>query len=95
MYPEAYVAFLHEFHTTRDYFECHEILEEYWKEDPPEQAAKNIGLASFSLPLLCIIKDGEMEKVQNGSFQIASTCWKQTGPYYRTSVWMMRRFSNF
>ncbi|EDW21215.1 DUF309 domain-containing protein [Bacillus pumilus] len=37
MYPEAYVAFLHEFHTTRDYFECHEILEEYWKEDPPEQ----------------------------------------------------------
>ncbi|MFS0656405.1 DUF309 domain-containing protein [Bacillus sp. 179-C3.3 HS] len=37
MYPKSYLAFLHEFHTTRDYFECHEILEEYWKEDPPGQ----------------------------------------------------------
>jgi hypothetical protein len=31
-YPQAYVQFLIEFHATRDYFECHEILEEYWKE---------------------------------------------------------------
>ncbi|MGE6629475.1 DUF309 domain-containing protein [Bacillus sp. NPDC077027] len=37
MYPDSYLAFLHEFHTTRDYFECHEILEEYWKEDPPSE----------------------------------------------------------
>ncbi|WP_168122690.1 DUF309 domain-containing protein [Paenibacillus sp. HB172176] len=29
--PEAYLAFLIEFHGTRDYFECHELLEEYWK----------------------------------------------------------------
>ena len=33
-YPEAYVRFLAHFHGDRDYFECHEILEEYWKEHP-------------------------------------------------------------
>ncbi|SFL99233.1 DUF309 domain-containing protein [Salibacterium qingdaonense] len=32
MYPEAYIQFLVQFHAYRDYFECHEILEEYWKE---------------------------------------------------------------
>jgi len=32
MYPKAYIDYLIEFHVTRDYFECHEILEEYWKE---------------------------------------------------------------
>jgi uncharacterized protein len=30
-YPEPYVEFLAHFHGTRDYFECHELLEEYWK----------------------------------------------------------------
>ncbi|GKU79378.1 DUF309 domain-containing protein [Paenibacillus sp. L3-i20] len=33
-YPESYVTYLVEFHATRDYFECHELLEEYWKENP-------------------------------------------------------------
>ncbi|MCY7916188.1 DUF309 domain-containing protein [Bacillus vallismortis] len=37
MYPKAYIDYLVEFHATRDYFECHEILEEYWKEDPPNK----------------------------------------------------------
>lgn len=31
MYPNAYIEFLAHFHGDRDYFECHEILEEYWK----------------------------------------------------------------
>lgn len=31
-YPQEYIEFLIEFHGTRDYFECHEILEEYWLE---------------------------------------------------------------
>lgn len=31
-YPDAYINYLIEFHGTRDYFECHEIMEEYWKE---------------------------------------------------------------
>ncbi|MBD2847636.1 DUF309 domain-containing protein [Paenibacillus sp. IB182496] len=34
-YPEAYVRYLIEFHATRDYFECHELLEEHWKEEGP------------------------------------------------------------
>ncbi|MFE8702614.1 DUF309 domain-containing protein [Cytobacillus sp. FJAT-54145] len=32
MYPKEYIEYLIHFHGDRDYFECHEILEEYWKE---------------------------------------------------------------
>ncbi|AIE60604.1 DUF309 domain-containing protein [Bacillus methanolicus] len=31
MYSNEYIQFLTHFHGDRDYFECHEILEEYWK----------------------------------------------------------------
>ncbi|MEW9500263.1 DUF309 domain-containing protein [Jeotgalibacillus marinus] len=31
-YPHAYIDYLVHFHGDRDYFECHEILEHYWKE---------------------------------------------------------------
>lgn len=31
MYPDAWIRYLYEFHVTRDYFECHEQLEEFWK----------------------------------------------------------------
>jgi predicted metal-dependent hydrolase len=30
-YPQEYIDFLVHFHGNRDYFECHEIIEEYWK----------------------------------------------------------------
>jgi predicted metal-dependent hydrolase len=33
-YAEGYLHFLMHFHGDRDYFECHEILEAYWKEHP-------------------------------------------------------------
>lgn len=33
MYPQAYIDYLVYFHGIRDYFECHEILEEEWKKD--------------------------------------------------------------
>jgi uncharacterized protein len=36
-YPDEYKEFLIEFHSTRDYFECHEILEEYWLEQNREK----------------------------------------------------------
>ncbi|MFB9275146.1 DUF309 domain-containing protein [Cohnella cellulosilytica] len=32
-YPQAYIDYLAEYYGSRDYFECHEIMEEYWKED--------------------------------------------------------------
>lgn len=31
MYPKEFIQYLIHFHGDRDYFECHEILEEYWK----------------------------------------------------------------
>ncbi|MBD8497520.1 DUF309 domain-containing protein [Paenibacillus arenosi] len=33
MYNHDYVRYLIEFHVTRDWFECHEIMEEMWKEE--------------------------------------------------------------
>jgi len=33
-YPEAYVRFLAHYQGDRDFFECHELLEEYWKAHP-------------------------------------------------------------
>lgn len=30
-FPNEYIDFLVHFHGDRDYFECHEIMEEYWK----------------------------------------------------------------
>jgi predicted metal-dependent hydrolase len=32
-YPQAYLNYLAYFHGSRDYFECHEVLEEYWKDN--------------------------------------------------------------
>ena len=31
LYPKEYIEYLVHFHGSRDYFECHEILEDYWK----------------------------------------------------------------
>lgn len=36
MYAKAYIEYLAHFHGTRDYFECHEVLEEYWKAVDPK-----------------------------------------------------------
>jgi uncharacterized protein len=33
-YPEPYIEYLIYFHVDRDFFECHEVLEEYWKSIP-------------------------------------------------------------
>lgn len=32
-YPEAYMEYLVHFHGSRDWFECHEIMEEHWKQE--------------------------------------------------------------
>lgn len=37
MYPKPYIDYLVFFHSFRDYFECHEVLEEYWKEKNKEE----------------------------------------------------------
>lgn len=52
MYPKEYISFLIEFHGTRDYFECHEILEEYWKETAPgERDSHWVGLIQLAVSL--------------------------------------------
>ncbi len=33
-YPEEWVQYLVYFHGARDYFECHEVMEAYWKNHP-------------------------------------------------------------
>lgn len=33
-YPQAYYHYLATYYGSRDYFECHDIMEEYWKEQP-------------------------------------------------------------
>lgn len=45
-YPIAYTDYLIQFHAQRDYFECHELLEEYWKEHPDD------GYSNFWLALI-------------------------------------------
>ncbi|WHX99153.1 DUF309 domain-containing protein [Neobacillus sp. DY30] len=42
MYPEQYIEFLIHFNGDRDYFECHEILEEYWKEEADDRSKDSI-----------------------------------------------------
>lgn len=32
-YPQLYIEFLHYFNKERDYYECHEVLEELWLEE--------------------------------------------------------------
>lgn len=52
--PEAITEFLIHFHGDRDWFECHEILEEYWKNktDAAEaEAATLVGLIQVAVGL--------------------------------------------
>ena len=35
-YPKEYLQFLAHFHGDRDFFECHELLEEHWKKEPAD-----------------------------------------------------------
>ena len=48
-YPEAFRNYLFEFHATRDYFECHEILEEYWKSLPADDPERDVWVGLIQL----------------------------------------------
>ncbi|KWW11397.1 MULTISPECIES: DUF309 domain-containing protein [Peribacillus] len=51
-YAEDYLSFLVHFHGSRDYFECHEILEEYWKETAPKERDSHwVGLIQIAVAL--------------------------------------------
>jgi predicted metal-dependent hydrolase len=52
MYPKAYLDFLIYFHSDRDYFECHEVLEEHWKEQPQKYRHSHwVGLIQIAVGL--------------------------------------------
>lgn len=51
-YPKAYIVYLVHFHGDRDFFECHEILEEHWKEvDPKDRNSYWIGFIQLAVAL--------------------------------------------
>ncbi|WP_028548539.1 DUF309 domain-containing protein [Paenibacillus sp. UNC451MF] len=51
-YPQAYIDYLIYFHAERDYFECHEVMEEYWKEHPGDPLAScYVGLIQIAVAL--------------------------------------------
>lgn len=51
-YPTAYILYLVHFHGDRDYFECHEILEEYWKEvNPKDRNSHWVGFIQIAVAL--------------------------------------------
>ncbi|OCT14202.1 hypothetical protein A8709_25555 [Paenibacillus pectinilyticus] len=51
-YPEAYTDYLCYFHGERDYFECHEVMEEFWKEHPEDpRRLTYVGLIQIAVGL--------------------------------------------
>ncbi len=52
MYPDPYIRYLVHFHADRDYFECHEVLEEYWKSLPEKNAQRFwVGMIQLSVAM--------------------------------------------
>ncbi|KMK76142.1 DUF309 domain-containing protein [Alkalihalobacillus pseudalcaliphilus] len=52
MYPKPFLDYLVYFHANYDYFECHEVLEEYWKEAEESQRHPVwVGLIQLSVGL--------------------------------------------
>lgn len=50
-YPSAYIEYLAHFHGSRDYFECHEVLEEHWKTVNPPRQRHWVGLIQIAVGL--------------------------------------------
>lgn len=52
LYPKDYTQYLFYFHCLRDYFECHEVLEEFWKEQPNHSREDHwVGLIQIAVAL--------------------------------------------
>ena len=49
--PHAYIEYLYFFHIKRDYFECHEVLEDYWKENGMKRDAVWVLLIQLAVGL--------------------------------------------
>lgn len=51
IYPTTYIDFLTFFHGNRDYFECHEVLEEYWKQNGMERKSIWVGFIQVAVTM--------------------------------------------
>ena len=69
-FDSKFVHFITEFNETKDYFECHELLEDYWKEVSPRQ--KVHPLAAL------ILLSTSMYHWRRGNFQGASKTMKSS-----------------
>jgi uncharacterized protein len=50
MIPKAFIQYLVHFHGDRDYFECHEVLEEHWKDvDPGNKESIWVGFIQLAV----------------------------------------------
>ncbi len=71
MYPKAYLDYLYHFHCDRDYFECHEVLEEYWKEkEAIDREIHWVGLIQIAVGLYHHRREnfnGALRMLQNAS----------------------------
>lgn len=70
-YPQSYINFLVHFHGDRDYFECHEILEEFWKESNTKEPIW-VGLIQLAVGMYHYRrgKQAGALKMLQGSYQI-------------------------
>ncbi|MGE8204385.1 DUF309 domain-containing protein [Heyndrickxia sp. NPDC080065] len=51
-FPEAYIQYLVHFHGDRDFFECHELLEDHWKQyDNRDRDSVWVGLIQLAVSL--------------------------------------------
>ncbi|WP_078428565.1 DUF309 domain-containing protein [Alkalihalobacterium alkalinitrilicum] len=50
-YPQAYIDYLLYFHVERDFFECHEVLEEYWKSEAGAKEQVWVGFIQLAVAL--------------------------------------------
>lgn len=48
-FPAPYLDFLYHFHGDRDYFECHEVLEDHWKDSGMERDSIWVGLIQVAV----------------------------------------------
>jgi uncharacterized protein len=68
-YPIAYVDYLVHFHGDRDYFECHELLEEHWKSENPDRRKHIwVGLIQIAVSLY-----HQRRENYNGAFRMMNS----------------------
>jgi predicted metal-dependent hydrolase len=71
-YSEAYKAYLIYFQAERDYFECHEVMEAYWKEHPDDERR----LAYLGLIQLAVGLYHQRRNNQAGAVKMLQNAWK-------------------